>query len=104
VVVTDAYRRRCAITDESTLPVLEAAHIRPFAKSGVNEVSNGILLRSDFHKLFDAGLVTVTPELRVEVSAQIKEQWFNGNRTTAFTERHYRTCREILPTARARSS
>lgn len=78
VVVTDAYQRRCAITGESTLPVLEAAHIRPFAKSGVNEVPNGMLLRSDFHKLFDAGLVTVTPELRVEVSAQIKEQWFNG--------------------------
>jgi putative restriction endonuclease len=78
VAVTDAYRRRCAITGESTLPVLEAAHIRPFARSGINEVSNGMLLRSDFHKLFDAGLVTVTPELRVEVSPQIKEQWFNG--------------------------
>jgi putative restriction endonuclease len=78
VVVTDAYQRRCAITGEGTLPVLEAAHIRPFAKSGVNDVSNGMLLRSDFHRLFDAGLVTVTPELRVEVSAQIKEQWFNG--------------------------
>lgn len=89
VVVTDAYRRRCAITGESTLPVLEAAHIRPFAKSGVNEVSNGMLLRSDFHKLFDAGLVTVTPELRVEVSPQIKEQWFNGRS-------YYRLHGEIL--------
>lgn len=78
VVVTDAYRRRCAITGESTLPVLEAAHIRPFAKSGSNEVVNGMLLRSDFHKLFDVGLVTVTPELRVEVSPQIKSEWFNG--------------------------
>jgi putative restriction endonuclease len=78
VIVTDAYRRRCAITGESTLPVLEAAHIRPYARSGVNEVSNGMLLRSDFHKLFDAGLVTVTPELRTEVSPLIKEQWFNG--------------------------
>jgi putative restriction endonuclease len=78
VVVTDAYQRRCAITGESTLPVLEAAHIKPFAKSGVHEVSNGMLLRSDFHRLFDAGFVTVTPELRIEVSAQIKEQWFNG--------------------------
>lgn len=78
VVVTDVYRRRCAITGESTLPVLEAAHIRPFAKDGSNEVSNGMLLRSDFHKLFDIGLVTVTPDLRVEVSPQIKEEWFNG--------------------------
>jgi putative restriction endonuclease len=78
VVVTDVYRRRCAITGESTLPVLEAAHIRPFARNGSNEVSNGMLLRSDFHKLFDIGLVTVTPDLHVEVSPQIKNEWFNG--------------------------
>jgi putative restriction endonuclease len=78
VVVTDAYERRCAITGENTLPALEAAHIRPFSKSGINEVSNGMLLRMDFHRLFDAGLVTVTPDLRVEVSPRIKEQWFNG--------------------------
>lgn len=78
VVVTDAYQRRCAITGESTLPVLEAAHIRPFSMSGSNRITNGMLLRSDFHKLFDIGLVTVTPDLRVEVSSQIKAEWFNG--------------------------
>lgn len=78
IVVMDAYRRRCAITGESTLPTLEAAHIVPFSENGENEPSNGMLLRSDFHKLFDAGLVTVTPELRVEVSSRIKEEWFNG--------------------------
>jgi len=53
VLVTDAYQRRCAITGERTLPVLEAAHILPFAKSGPNLVSNGLLLRSDLHTLFD---------------------------------------------------
>ena len=37
-----------------------------------------MLLRSDVHKLFDAGTVTVMPESRVEVSVQIKEQWFDG--------------------------
>jgi putative restriction endonuclease len=78
VIVTDAYERRCAITGENTLPVLEAAHIRPFARSGPNEVTNGMLLRADFHKLFDAGLITVAPDLRVEVSSRIKEAWFNG--------------------------
>jgi putative restriction endonuclease len=78
VVVTDAYQRRCAITGESTLPVLEAAHILPFAEQGPNEVANGLLLRSDFHKLFDLGLVTVTPELSIEISPKIREQWFNG--------------------------
>ena len=78
VLVTEAYKRRCAITGESTLPVLEAAHIKPFSKGGVNNTFNGLLLRSDFHKLFDIGLVTVTPELRMEVSPRIREEWFNG--------------------------
>lgn len=78
VLVTEAYKRRCAITGESTLPVLEAAHIKPFSQSGFNNTFNGLLLRSDFHKLFDLGLVTLTPELNVEVSPKIKEEWFNG--------------------------
>jgi putative restriction endonuclease len=78
VVVTDAYRRKCALTGESTLPVLEAAHILPFAENGPHDVSNGLLLRSDFHKLFDLGMITVTPEYRIEVSPRIREEWFNG--------------------------
>ncbi len=77
-LVTNAYARRCAITGESTLPVLEAAHIKPVASDGLHNTFNGLLLRSDFHKLFDVGLVTVTPEHRVLVSSRIKEQWFNG--------------------------
>lgn len=52
-LVTNAYRRRCAITGESTLPVLEAARIRPFGKNGLNNTYTGLLLRSDFHKLFE---------------------------------------------------
>lgn len=78
VLVSEAYGKRCAITGESTFPVLEAAHIRPYELEGPHRISNGMLLRSDFHKLFDAGLVTVTPELRVRVSDQIKDKWFNG--------------------------
>jgi putative restriction endonuclease len=77
-LVTNAYARRCAITGESTLPVLEAAHIRPVANEGLHNTYNGLLLRSDFHKLFDVGLVTVTPEHRVLVSSRIKDLWFNG--------------------------
>ena len=78
VLVTDAYERRCAVTGEKTLPVLEAAHIKPYALLGPHRVSNGILLRSDLHKLFDLGYVTVTPELRVEVSPRLKSEWQNG--------------------------
>lgn len=78
VLVTDAYQRRCAVTGERTLPVLEAAHIKPFAARGPHRVSNGILLRSDLHKLFDLGYVTVTPELHLEVSSRLREEWHNG--------------------------
>lgn len=78
VLVTDAYARRCAITGERTLPALEAAHIQPFAKSGPNVTANGLLLRSDLHKLFDSGYLSVTPDLAVEVSRKIKEEFENG--------------------------
>jgi putative restriction endonuclease len=78
VMVTDAYKRRCAITGENTLVVLEAAHIVPYAGEGTHDVSNGLLLRADFHKLFDVGLVSVTPEYKIKVSPKIRETWFNG--------------------------
>lgn len=76
--VIDAYNKRCAITGEKTLPVLEAAHIKPFAESGPNQIANGLLLRSDMHKLFDDGYITVTPNLKIEVSKRIREEFDNG--------------------------
>jgi len=78
VLITDAYNRRCSISGEKTLPVLEAAHIKPYALSGPNYISNGLLLRSDIHKLFDSGYITVTKEYKVEVSKRIKEEFKNG--------------------------
>lgn len=78
VLVTDAYDRKCAITSEKVLPVLEAAHIRPYGERGPHQVDNGILLRSDLHILFDRGYVTVTPDLRVEVSRRIHDEFDNG--------------------------
>jgi len=78
VEVLDGYHRRCAITGEKTLPVLEAAHIKPYAEEGPHALSNGLLLRSDMHKLFDDGYLTVTPDLKVEVSKRIREEFENG--------------------------
>lgn len=78
VVVTDAYSRRCTITGEKALPALEAAHIRPFSTEQAHLVQNGLLLRSDVHRLFDAGYITVTPELRVEASSRMREDFNDG--------------------------
>jgi len=78
VLVTEAYKRRCAMSGEKALPVLQAAHIKPFNELGPNSINNGLLLRSDFHILFDRGYLTVTPEYKIEVSKKIKEEFNNG--------------------------
>ena len=75
----EAYSRSCAITGERTLPVLEAAHIKPYSLAQQHEVSNGLLLRADLHKLFDEGYVTVDPQdRRIVVSTRIKAEFENG--------------------------
>ncbi len=78
VGVLDAYGRSCAITEEHSLPVLEAAHIRSYANNGPHDVSNGILMRADLHRLFDTGYITVAPDFRLEVSGRLKADFSNG--------------------------
>ncbi len=78
VAVTSAYRQACAVSGEHSLPVLDAAHIQDYAQGGKHDVSNGLLLRTDIHRLFDRGYVTVTPDHRFVVSKRLKEEWENG--------------------------
>lgn len=78
VMVTDAYHRRCAITGEKTLPVLDAAHIKPFSMEGPHLASNGLLLRKDLHTLYDRGYITITDDYHIEVSKRIREDYGNG--------------------------
>jgi putative restriction endonuclease len=99
VMVTDAYERRCVMTGERTLPVLDAAHIKPFSLVGQHDISNGLLLRTDLHTLFDQGYLTVSPELRVEVSPRIKAEFENGRDYYALAGREIRlpTLRDAMP-------
>ena len=76
--LTEAYQRRCAITGENILPVLEAAHIQPVAYNGTNDLTNGLLLRSDMHILYDEGLLGITPDYTIQVSEQIRQAYVNG--------------------------
>lgn len=77
-LVLDAYGRRCAVSGEHAVPVLQASHIRPFADVEHHEITNGLALRSDIHILFDQGYVTVTPDYRFEVSPRLREDFDNG--------------------------
>lgn len=76
--VQAAYGGKCAVTHEHSLPVLEAAHIVPWGAGGPNEVSNGVFLRSDLHRLFDRGYVTFDEDSRFVVSHLLKDEWQNG--------------------------
>ncbi|HOX26875.1 MAG TPA: HNH endonuclease [Candidatus Krumholzibacteria bacterium] len=87
VAVLDAYGRACAVSTEHSLPVLEAAHIRGYAEGGAHDVRNGICLRSDIHRLFDAGYVTVDEERRFVVSRRLKDDYDNGKVYYAFQGR-----------------
>ena len=78
ILVTDAYKRRCAITGEKTLPVLEAAHVKPFSREGPNDIKNGLLLKSDFHTLFDDGYITVDKDYKINVSKKLYNDYGNG--------------------------
>ena len=83
-MVTDAYNKRCAVTGEKTLPVLEAAHIKPYSEAGPNLTKNGLLLRSDMHILFDKGYMTVSDNHHLEVSRRIREEYENGKEYYAY--------------------
>ena len=78
ILVTDAYQRKCAVTQERTLPALDAVHIKPFGESGPHKINNGLLLRSDIHKLFDTGYVTLSSNYHFEVSCRIRQEFENG--------------------------
>ena len=60
------------------LPTTKPEDPKPYDRSGPHSVSNGLLLRSDIHRLFDKGYLTISPEYVVEVSKRIKEEYENG--------------------------
>lgn len=53
---------RCLITKCETLAALEAAHIHRVSEGGNDDPWNGIPLRADIHRLFDADLITLSSD------------------------------------------
>lgn len=99
MVVTEAYHRRCAISGERTLPVLEAAHIKPYSLDGPTIQKNGLLLRQD--PLFDRGYITFSEDLNIEISKRNKEDFGNGRQYYSF---HGRQLFELPDNIRDRPS
>jgi hypothetical protein len=67
-----AYDDKCAITRSDAIDVLEAAFIRPYRGDRTHHVSNGLLLRSDLHNLFDLGQIGIeTKDMSVIVAEHL---------------------------------
>jgi putative restriction endonuclease len=79
--LTEAYSNKCCISNEKTVELLEAAHIQSYLDENSNHVKNGLLLRVDFHKMFDNGLLYINDNYQVFISPQVKSEYyqsFNG--------------------------
>ena len=78
--------------------MLEAAHITPYLRPRSNHLQNGLILRSDLHRACDTGYVTVTRDLRLAVSGELREELENGNADYAMDGRRlmvpHRSCEQ----------
>lgn len=73
--VLEAYRRHCAICRLKREQLLEAAHIIADAdERGAPVIPNGIALCKLHHGAFDAHLMTVRPDYRIEVRRDVLEE------------------------------
>jgi predicted restriction endonuclease len=71
------YNGRCAISGSSVPEVLDAAHISGHKVSGNNKNKNGILMRTDLHRLFDRNLLLIHPDrLTVHLHPGIKDKTY----------------------------
>lgn len=72
--VLSSYRGRCCMSGLSEPRLLIASHIVPWSKDKANRLnpSNGLCLSAIHDKAFDKGLITLTDDFRVIVSAVLK--------------------------------
>lgn len=74
-MVMRAYETRCAVCNLGHSVLLDAAHIvEDRAENGVAAVRNGLSLCKIHHAAYDAGILGVTPELRVEIRQDILDE------------------------------
>lgn len=83
-MVVSAYEGACAVTGTNVLEVLQAAHIDAYRGGYSQVVTNGMLLRSDIHLLYDSHLITVMPDSNlIKVSHRLESSpygAFDGRR------------------------
>ncbi len=81
-ILIDAYTQKCAVTGTDVSPILEAAHIYPYSGPETNVLQNGILLRADWHTLFDLGLWTLDDDYRIILAPGITSEEYRKYHNT----------------------
>lgn len=74
----EAYGGVCAVTGCRVVPVLEAAHIDPFNGDMSQHVSNGLLLRSDLHTLFDLFQIAIDTDMTIRVAPDLADSEYGA--------------------------
>lgn len=71
-----AYNSTCCITGLQNSSLLIAGHIIPWGVDETNRLNprNGIAINALHDKAFEAGLMTITPDYKIKISASLKEQ------------------------------
>jgi len=75
-----AYNYKCCITSLDITELLNASHIVPWSVDIKNRVNprNGLCLNAIHDRAFDRGLITITPDYQVVVSARVKSKSSNN--------------------------
>lgn len=89
VALFKRYNAKCVITGCTIDTLLEAAHIIPYRGDHSHDVLNGLLLRVDIHRLFDAHLISINPQtLTVELASALNDDAYknlHGKRLFVFS-------------------
>lgn len=95
--VLSSYQNRCCISGVCEPKLLIASHIIPWSEDKQNRLNprNGLCLSALHDRAFDQGLITITPDFRIQVSKKLKLQRSNPMLNSAIVETQGRSI--VLP-------
>jgi HNH endonuclease len=98
-MMMNRFGEMCAFTGAQPPQVLEAAHLYSYAKKPEHHSDGGLLLRRDFHALFDANLITVNPDTwQIEIAPRLQsdDAYRSLDQTPLLVSEAKRPDRELL--------
>lgn len=101
--ILKCYNNNCCISNEKCPELLEAAHLQMYLNRESNHVQNGILLRVDFHRLFDNDLLFIDENYQIHISSILQGSYyaqFHGSKIALPDKMHEYPSKEALEARR----